>query len=92
MMNWEKRFWLGLLALTIVGLSMAQEKTAAPTLSTADKVALAALETRKQAAQKEFTDASQQELAILREWQSSHPGFIVNPTTFAIEQGAEKKK
>jgi hypothetical protein len=61
----------------------------APVLSTADRVAIQTFEKSKQDAQKMFNDAQQGEISVLREWQVAHPGWTVNPQTFAVE--AEKK-
>ena len=67
-------------------MSIAQAApTPNPSLSTADRVAIAALEKAKQDAQKEYTDAQQSEGIILREWQASHPGYHINLQTFSIE-------
>ena len=60
-----------------------------PTLSTADRTALMALEARKATAQKEFNDAQQTELAIEREFATAHAGFHVNPQTFVVEADAK---
>jgi hypothetical protein len=56
-----------------------------PQLGTAEKVALQSLEKVKLDAQKQWQDASQQELTILREWALAHPGYHVNQQTFAVE-------
>lgn len=83
-----KRFWIGFLALTLTGMIFAQS-TPAPQLSTADKVAIQSLEKVKGEARKQFDDASQEELTVLREWAAAHPGWTVNPQTFVVEK-AEK--
>lgn len=56
-----------------------------PALSTADKLAITDCERRKQEARKEFDAATQDELQIEREFEQSHPGWKVNPATFAVE-------
>ena len=63
-----------------------------PALSTADKLALTDCERRKQDARSQFEKAQSDELQIEREFEQSHPGFRVNPATFAIEPiaGAHK--
>ena len=86
MERWEKRFWTGMFFLILVGLALGQDK---PSLSTADRTAIAAMEQKKADAQKAYNEAQQNELVILREWQVAHPGWIINQQTFAIE--AEKK-
>ena len=63
-------------------------QTPAPTLSTADRVAINTFEKAKQDAQKEFDGAQQGELTVLREWGNAHPGWHVNQQTFAVEKDA----
>lgn len=50
----------------------------APQLSTADKVALQSIQKTQQDAAKEWQDAEQQKLLVLREWGASHPGFHIH--------------
>ena len=67
-------------------VSLAQAApTPNPSLSTADRVAIQTLEKAKQDAQKGYTDAQQSEVEIFREWQAAHPGYHINPQTFAVE-------
>lgn len=68
----------------------------APQLSTADKVAIQAIQKIQVDAAKEWQDAEQQKLTVLREWQMSHPGFRVHynpqaptdPQNYAVEADA----
>ena len=62
-----------------------QMSASPPQLSTADKIAIQACEKSKQDAQKQWQDAQQQELSVLREWGSAHPGFHINQQSFAVE-------
>jgi hypothetical protein len=67
-----------------------------PQLSTADKVAIQAIQKVQVDAAKEWQDAEQQKLTVLREWQMSHPGFHVHynpqspndPQNYAVEADA----
>ena len=79
----KRYFWPILLSLSLVA------QAPAPILSTADKVAIQTFEKSKSDAQKMFNEAQQGELSVLREWAVAHPGWTVNPQTFAVE--AEKK-
>jgi hypothetical protein len=72
-----------LAALLLTNFAFAQAP--APTLSTSDKIAISALEEHKQAAQKTFIEAQQQESAILRESEAAHPGYQLNPQSFAVQ-------
>jgi hypothetical protein len=56
-----------------------------PTLSTADKVAIGALEQQKRTAQNQFNDAQQQEMVILREWKQLHPLYHIDEQTFEVK-------
>lgn len=74
------------MALSLIAVGAAGQTAApAPPLSTADRVAIQTFEKAKQDAQKTFNDAQQAENAVLKEWQSAHPGYHVNPQTFAVE-------
>lgn len=64
----------------------------APALSTAERIAFQACEKSKQDAQKQFSDAQQQELSVLREFGEEHPGFTVNQQTFQVEAVPAPKK
>jgi len=75
----NRTFWPILALLSLAGA--AQQP---PQLSTADKVAIQAFEKAKQDAQKQFQDAQQGELTVLREWGTAHPGWHIDQTTFAI--------
>jgi hypothetical protein len=68
---------LASLIAVLSGIPLAQQ-TPTPQLSTADKIALQSLEKAKQDASKQWNDANQQELTILREWGMAHPGFRVH--------------
>lgn len=85
------KFLTALAVAAVVIPSLAQEKPI-PQLSTADRTALSAMEVKKQEAQKTFNDAQQVELSILKEFEVSHPGFMVNPQTFAVEKVKPKAK
>ncbi len=63
---------------------------AAPKLSTADQVALTALEKVKQSAQATFSEAQKNELTVIQEWNAAHPGFYIDQQTFAVT--ASKKE
>lgn len=65
---------------------------AAPHLGTADRIALQSCEKAKADAQKQWQDAQQQELAVLREWQEAHPGFRIDAQTFAITADAPRSR
>lgn len=64
----------------------------APQLGIADEVAISSLEQVKQDAQKKYVEASQQEASILREWEAAHPGYTLNPQTFAVEAETKPAK
>ena len=83
-----KYLWRVLAFLMLGGLVFGQ--TPQPQLSTADKVAIQSLEKVKQDAQQTFNSAQQSEITVLREWETAHPGWNINPQTFAIT--AEPKK
>lgn len=72
--------------LVAAALVVGQQVKPVPALSTADRVAIQTLEKAKQDAQKQFQDAQQQELTILREFGQEHPGFTLNQQTFAVEE------
>lgn len=80
-----KRYFL---PVFLVASVMAQ---VTPQLDTADKVAISSLEQVKQDAQKKYIEAAQQEASILREWEAAHPGYKLNPQTFAIEAETKLK-
>jgi hypothetical protein len=89
----RKRFWTGVGFLAMAALVFGQQAKPVPALSTADRVAIQTLEKAKQEAQKQFNDAQQQELMIVREFGATHPGFVVNQQTFAVEpEKVEPKK
>lgn len=79
-----KYFWPLLLAIQLFG--QVKPPQPPPSLSTADKTAIQAMEKNKQDAQQAFNAAQQNELVILREWQSSHPGWHIDNQTFAVEE------
>ena len=68
-----------------------QEAKPEPTLSSAERTALAALEQQKREAQTSFGKAQQQEAAIEREFATAHPGYHINPTTLAVEKTESPK-
>jgi len=49
-----------------------------PQLSTADKIAIQGLQKAQEVAAKEWNDAEQQKLSVLREWSMEHPGFHIH--------------
>ena len=55
-----------------------------PQLSTADKVAIQALEKSKTDAASSYQDAQQKEASVLSEWAKGHPGFHLDPQTFMV--------
>ena len=77
----NRYFWPILALLSIAG---AAQQPTPPQLSTADKVAIQDFEKAKQDARKQFEDAQQGELTVLREWGTAHPGWHIDQTTFAI--------
>ena len=79
-----KRLWIGLGIIFAAQLAFSQQ-AATPQLSTADKVAIGALEQHKQDAKKQFDDAQQGELAIIREWNAAHKGYHLNEQSFLPE-------
>jgi hypothetical protein len=70
---------------------------APPILGTADRLALQGLEKIKADAQKQWSEANDQEFAVMREWQVAHPGWHVfyNPQgdakNFTIVQDEKPK-
>lgn len=74
-----------IVASTILISTFAVAQSVSPTLSTSDKVAITSLEQTKQAAQKQYSDAQQQEASIVQEWNKAHPGYHVNPQTYVVE-------
>lgn len=84
-----KRLWIGILFITLAGMIFAQS---APQLSTADKVAIQSLEKVKGEARKQFEDAQREETTVLQEWSATHPGWAINPQTFAVEKAKEPAK
>jgi len=82
-------------AQTVKPAFPAPQSPGAPSLSTADRVAIQSIEKAKVDLQKQFQEIQQQELTILREWQTAHPGWRIDPQTFAISaeaKGPEVKK
>jgi hypothetical protein len=79
-----KRITITIAAILVASAIWGQAPKPTPTLSTADKVAIQTFEKAKQDAQKQFNDAQQGELSVLREWESAHPGFLINPKTFVV--------
>lgn len=76
---------LAIMSLFLMPLQGVGQTPSPAVLSTSDKIAIQACEQRKQEAQKAFQEAQQQETNIIREWITAHPGFKINPQTFAIE-------
>jgi len=63
-----------------------------PQFSTADKIAIQALEKTKLDAGAAYQDAQQKELAIFGEFTKLHPGFHVDPQTFAVAADPKPEK
>ena len=94
-MTLSKKITIGIAAFIVVAAIWGQAPKPTPTLSTADKVAIQTFEKAKQDAQKQFNEAQQGELSVLREWESAHPGFLIDPKTFVVTEApakAEPKK
>ena len=72
------------LIFALVFVPMFAQQPPVPQLSTSDKVAIQTLEKAKQDAAKQWQDAQQQELVIEREWMAAHPGWKIDPQTFAV--------
>jgi hypothetical protein len=70
-----KRIVFGTALLFAVASAIAQQPI--PQLSTAEKVALQSLQKTQADAAKDWNDAEQQKLSILREWQVAHSGFHI---------------
>lgn len=89
------KHWLATILLATVLPVFAQQppatpKTPMPQLGTAERVALQSCETRKKDAQKQWQEANQQELSILFEWSTAHPGYHINAQSFAVEADPPK--
>lgn len=85
------KIWVGLALIGIVALAVGQTgNPGAPTLSTADRVAIQTFEKAKADARKQFDEATQGELAVEREWGVSHPGWEIDPATFEIKKVATR--
>ena len=72
-----------LIILALCSIALAQ---APPQLSTADRVALQALENQKQQAQQSMMQAQQQEAIIEHEFSVAHPGWRINGQSLTVEQ------
>jgi hypothetical protein len=81
---------VAILVLILASMTGFTQQTAAPQLTTTERVALQSCEKSKQEAEKLYNDAVQQELAIMREWQIAHPGFHLDPRTLAVEADPPK--
>lgn len=78
------------LILILALASVSAQAQQPPVLSTADRVAIQALEKTKADAQKQYQDAQQGEAQIVQEWQAAHPGFILTPQFEVKPKPAEK--
>lgn len=80
-------------AAMIIGSALLPAETKAPvkaavpvpTLSIADKIALQALEQKKQEAQTAYNQAQAAEMTVEREFATNHVGYYVNAQSFAVE-------
>jgi hypothetical protein len=90
MKHWFAVFMLAFAMPAWTQQASRQRPAPPPQLSTAEHIAIQACEKSKQDAQKQWQDAEQQELTILREWDSAHPGFHINQQTFAVEADPPK--
>ena len=70
--------------LLLASTLRAQNTATAPKLSTAETVAITALEQQKQKASQDYQGAIQTENNIVAEWGVSHPGYHLNPTNFTV--------
>jgi hypothetical protein len=70
--------------LLLASTLRAQNPTTAPKLSTAETVAITALENQKQKATQDYQGAMQAENNIAAEFAVIHPGYHLNPTNFAV--------
>jgi hypothetical protein len=75
-------------AVPVIVFSFALAQSPAPQYSTAEKGFIVAQEQIKQAAQKQYNDAQQAEMQMANEFHANHPGYHVNPQTWAIEPDA----
>jgi Cu/Zn superoxide dismutase len=75
-----KRIALVFALVLTAHMAQAQQPAAqpAPQLSTSDKIAIQSLQKTQEAAAKEWNDAEQQKLSVLREWSMVHPGFHIH--------------
>lgn len=73
-------------------VGVTKQATPPPTLTTAEQIAIQACEKVKQEASKQFSEANQQELTVLRDFSAAHPGFTVNQQNFQVEAIPEPKK
>ena len=87
------KHWLAIILLASMP-AFAQDApkpaTASAQLTTAERVALQSCEAAKQNLQKQWQDIVQQEQQILVEFHAAHPGYRVNPITFAVEADPAK--
>lgn len=72
-----------LMAVTVIAEDA--KKVTTPTLAISQQVAISAIEGKKQELQKAFEQLMTQESQIEAEFSNQHPGFHVNPQTFAVE-------
>jgi len=75
----------------------AEAPKVAPTLSTAEQIAIRSITDKQADFVKQWNDAEQTKLSILREWQSTHPGWHIHytpqgdPKNFTIEADEKPK-
>ena len=75
--------------LAFSGVALCQQ---APQLSTSDRIAFKSTEDAKTAAQKQYSEAQQAENQMFTEFAAVHPGWRINPQTFAVEKVVEPAK
>ena len=85
-----KRIIVFTLFVGVIGVAQ-DKQPAPPAFSTADRIALQTSEKTKADAQKQWNEANDQEITIIREWQALHPGWHIHfnpqgdPKNFTIE-------
>jgi hypothetical protein len=85
--------WLAifvLMAMPVFAQQAPKVPVAPPQLGMAERVALQGCEKTKQDLQKQWQEITQQEQVILAEFNATHPGYHVNPVTFAVEADPPK--
>jgi hypothetical protein len=91
-----KRIVVLISVLILTAASGAQEildphKQPDPKLDLAYRTAIQFIEGTKQSLSKQFQESQKQEADILADWKDAHPGWHVNPQTFAVEKDIPEK-